>query len=117
MTSLALYGLKSCDTTRAARKWLDARGAAYVFRDVREEPLDRATLERFVRALGWERALNRASTTFRALDETGKSGLDEAKAITLMLANPTLMKRPLVDLPGAPLVGFDAARWAAAFAS
>ena len=116
MTSLALYGLKSCDTTRAARKWLDARGAAYVFRDVREEPLDRATLERFVRALGWERVLNRASTTFRALEESDKTGLDQAKAISLILANPPLMKRPLLEGEGKLLIGFDAKRWAEAFA-
>jgi len=115
MTSLALYGLKSCDTTRAARKWLDARGAAYVFRDVREEPLDRATLERFVRALGWERVLNRKSTTFRALDEADQSGLDEAKATSLMLAHPALMKRPLLEGEGKLLIGFDAKRWAEAF--
>jgi arsenate reductase (glutaredoxin) len=112
-----LYGLKTCDTTRAARKWLDARGIAHAFRDVREEPLDRATLERFARALGWERLLNRASTTFRALDEADRIGIDEAKAIALMLAHPVLMKRPLVDVADGPLVGFDPQRWAAAFSS
>ena len=114
---VTLYGLKTCDTTRAARKWLDARGAAHVFRDVREEPLDRATLQRFVRALGWERVLNRASTTFRALGESDKSGLDEAKAIALMLANPPLMKRPLVEADGKLLIGFVPKRWAEAFPS
>ena len=115
MSALTLYGLKTCDTTRAARKWLDARGIAPVFRDVREEPLDLATLQRFVRALGWERVLNRASTTFRALSESDKSGLDEAKAVQLMLAHPALMKRPLVAGEGTLLVGFDAKRWAEIF--
>ena len=117
MGKLTLYGLKTCDTTRAARKWLEARGVAHVLRDVREEPLDRATLERFARALGWERLLNRASATYRALEAADKSGIDRDKAIALMLAHPALMKRPLLDLDDAPLIGFDPMRWAQAFPS
>ena len=117
MRALTVYGLKTCDTTRAARKWLDAHGVVHAFRDVREEPLDRATLERFVRALGWERVLNRRSTTFRTLDAADRNGIDEAKAIMLMVAHPALMKRPLVDGAHGPMVGFDPQRWAAGFPS
>ena len=114
---VTLYGLTTCDTTRAARKWLDARGAAHVYRDVREEPLDRAALERFVSALGWERVLNRKSTTFRALTDADTTGLDEAKAISLMLAHPALMKRPLLEGGAVPQIGFDTQRWAEALTS
>ena len=117
MSKRTLYGLKTCDATRAARKWLESRRVAHVLRDVREEPIDRETLKRLVRTLGWERVLNRLSTTYRALDETDKSGIDQAKAIALILAHPALMKRPLLDFNDGLLIGFDPKAWAEALPS
>lgn len=101
-----LYGIKNCDTMKKARTWLDARGVAYGFHDYKSEGIDRTRLEDWARQTGWETLLNRAGTTFRKLPDADKTGLDEAKAIALMLDQPSLIKRPVLDLDGRILVGF-----------
>ena len=113
---VTMYGIKNCDTIKKARSWLDAHGVAYAFHDYKAEGIDKARLEKWVRALGWEILLNRAGTTFRKLPEADKAGLDAAKAIALMLAKPSMIKRPALDVGGRLLVGFKPEVYAAAFA-
>src|SRR5438477_11046186 len=91
---------------KKARSWLERHGVDYAFHDYKTEGIDRVRLERWSRKLGWETLLNRAGTTFRKLPEKNKQGLDAAKAIALMLAQPSLIKRPVLDLGGRLLVGF-----------
>ena len=112
---VTLYGLGTCDTTRAARKWLDANGVAYTFHDVREDGLTAALVKRWVKALGWEKVLNKASTTWRELPTASKEGVDEAAAIALLLAHPTLVKRPVLDRGGSFSLGFKPASYAELF--
>jgi arsenate reductase (glutaredoxin) len=107
--TVTLYGLARCDTTRAARKWLDAAKIAYRFHDVREEGLTKAQLEGWVKQLGWERVLNKASTTWRQLSEGEKAGVDAKGAVVLLLAYPTLVKRPVLDRGGQLMLGFKPA--------
>jgi len=109
-----LYGIPNCDTVKKARAWLDARGIGYVFHDYKKEGADPARLAAWSDAAGWETLLNRRGTTFRALSEADKAGIDRAKAIGLMQAHPSLIKRPVVEHPGGLLVGFDSAEWEAA---
>ena len=113
---ITMYGIRNCDTVKKARAWLDARGIAYDFHDYKSAGIDEARLRAWAAELGWEKLLNRAGTTFRALPEADKSGLDEDKAIALMLAAPSMIRRPVLDLGGRRLVGFDGAAWATAFA-
>jgi len=103
---LTMYGIKNCDTVAKARKWLEARGLAYAFHDYKTAGVDRSRLEAWVAELGWETLLNRAGTTFRKLDEADRRDLDQEKAISLMLANPSMIKRPVLDLGERRLVGF-----------
>ncbi|MCZ8148668.1 MAG: ArsC family reductase [Roseomonas sp.] len=112
--TIVIHGIKSCDTMRKAFAWLDAKGVAYRFHDYKTAGLDRAMLESWVTRLGWEALLNRAGTTFRKLPDAEKAGLDEAKAITLMLAQPSMVKRPVLDASGRLLVGFSPDGWAKA---
>ena len=112
--SLALYGIKNCDTMKKARAWLDAKGVAYAFHDYKTAGIDRASLERWVKAQGWETVLNRAGTTFRGLPEAEKTGLDAGKAIALMLAQPSMIKRPVLEGDGKLLIGFKPEHYAAA---
>jgi len=111
---LTLHGIKNCDTVKKARAWIEAKGVAYRFRDYKAEPPTRAELEAWAQELGWERLLNRAGTTFRKLPDAGKADLDAGKAIALMLAHPSAIKRPLVEGPKGRLLGFDPADWAKA---
>lgn len=104
--SYTLYGIKACDTMKKARTWLDAQGAAYEFHDYKTAGIDREHLQRWCAEHGWQTVLNRAGTTFRKLDESQKADLDEAKAIELMLAQPSMIKRPVLDLGDRTLVGF-----------
>jgi arsenate reductase len=104
--TITIYGIKNCDTMKKARSWLEARGVAYAFHDYKASGIDRATLARWVDEHGWETLLNRAGTTFRALPDADKQGLDAGKAIALMLAQPSMIKRPVLDLGGKTLVGF-----------
>jgi arsenate reductase len=101
-----LYGIKNCDTMKKARSWLDAKGVAYAFHDYKVQGIDRTRLEVWSRALGWETLLNRAGTTFRKLPDAEKAGLDEAKALALMLDQPSMIKRPVLDLGHRLVVGF-----------
>lgn len=102
------YGLKNCDTCRKARTWLDAKGIANVFHDIREADLDKATVASWSEQVGWERLLNRKSTTWRSLPDADKANVDEARAIKLMMAHPALIKRPVMACGGKVTSGFDA---------
>ena len=113
---ITLYGIPNCDTVKKARTWLDQNGAAYVFHDYKKAGIDQARLETWVEELGWETVLNRAGTTFRALPEADKTGLDAAKAVALMLAQPSMIKRPMLDLGGRRIAGFKPEVYAAALA-
>jgi arsenate reductase len=105
--TITIYGIKNCDTMKKARGWLDANGVEYAFHDYKSAGIDRDRLERWCKALGWETLLNRAGTTFRKLPDEDKQGLDADKAIALMLEQPSMIKRPVLDLgDGKLLVGF-----------
>lgn len=101
-----LYGIKNCDTMKKARAWLDAHGVAYAFHDYKTAGAPGAAVEAWVSALGWEAVLNRSGTTFRNLPEHDKQNLDARKAVALMLANPSVIKRPLLDRNGVFSAGF-----------
>jgi arsenate reductase len=117
MTALvAIYGIKACDTMKKARDWLDGHGIAYAFHDYKVAGIDRATLQGWAGKVGWETLLNRNGTTFRSLPDADKTGLDEAKAIALMLAQPSMIKRPVLDVGGALTVGFRPDGYTAVFA-
>lgn len=111
---IALYGIPNCDTVKKARTWLDANGIAYSFHDYKKEGADPARLAKWADAVGWEPLLNRAGTTFRKLDEADRADIDAAKALALMAAHPSLIKRPVVEYRGGLLVGFKPDQWAAA---
>ena len=113
---LVIYGIKNCDTMKKARAWLDKTGIAYEFHDYKTAGVERARLEGWVGKIGWETLLNRAGTTFRKLPDTDKQGLDEAKAVALMLANPSMIKRPVLEAGGKLLVGFKPENYEAALA-
>jgi arsenate reductase len=103
---VTIYGIKNCDTMKKARAWLDANGVACLLHDYKIAGIERERLLGWVRKTGWETLLNRAGTTFRKLPEAEKIGLDEDKAIGLMLAQPAMIKRPVLDLGGRLIVGF-----------
>ena len=109
-----VYGIAHCDTVKKARAWLDAQGVEYAFHDYKKEGADRAKLERWVAEKGWETVLNRRGTTFRQLPDADKADIDAAKAVRLMAAHPSTIKRPVVEHPDGLLVAFDAAEWQAA---
>lgn len=103
---VTIYGIQNCDTMKKARTWLSEHGIAYAFHDYKKERIDRKRLESWAKEIGWETLLNRAGTTFRKLPDKDKEGLTEAKAIKLMLEQPSLIKRPVLDIGGRLLVGF-----------
>ena len=111
--SVTIYGIKNCDTMKKARTFLDGRGVAYAFHDYKVAGIDRARLEGWVREVGWEVLLNRSGTTFRKLPEAERDGLTERKAIDLMLAQPSMIKRPVLEAGGKLLVGFKPDQYAA----
>ena len=112
---ITIYGIKNCDTMKKARVWLDRRGVGYAFHDYKTAGIERAKLEGWVKRAGWETLLNRAGTTFRKLADKDKAGLTEKKAIALMLAQPSMIKRPVLELGGGKLlVGFAPDAYAAA---
>jgi arsenate reductase len=113
---VTIYGIKACDTMKKARDWLDGHGVAYAFHDYKAVGIDRGRLKRWAGQVGWEVLLNRAGTTFRKLPDADKAGIDQAKAIGLMLAQPSMIKRPVLDLGDRLLVGFKPDAYAAAFA-
>jgi len=112
--SLILYGIPNCDTVKKARTWLEARGIAYTFHDYKKAGADAAKLAEWCAAAGWDKVLNRAGTTFKKLPDADKADLDQARAVQVMAANPSCIKRPIVEHPGGLLVGFKEAEWAAA---
>ena len=104
--AITMYGIKNCDTIKKARTWLEERGLAYDFHDYKASGIDRPHLQRWVDALGWEVLLNRAGTTFRKLPDADREGIDAEKAMKLMQAQPSMIKRPVLDVDGDLLVGF-----------
>jgi arsenate reductase (glutaredoxin) len=110
-----LYGIRNCDTMKKAWTWLDQRGVAYDFHDYRKAGIERAKLREWADRVGWEVLLNRAGTTFRKLPEADRQGIDQAKAIELMAAQPSMIKRPVLETGGRLLVGFKPAEYEAAF--
>ena len=110
-----LYGIKNCDTVKKARAWLEGQGMAHVFHDYKLEAPSRAQLEGWCSVLGWEAVLNRAGTTFRALPDETKKGLDAQKAIGLMLEQPSMIKRPIVVSGARVMAGFKPAAYEAFF--
>ena len=104
--TITIYGIKNCNTMKKARAWLDAHKIAYAFHDYKASGIDRAKLESWVKALGWEALLNRAGTTFRKLPDKDKENLTEKKAMALMLAQPSMIKRPVLELGGKLIAGF-----------
>jgi Spx/MgsR family transcriptional regulator len=109
--TITLYGIPNCDTVKKARLWLDGKGIAYAFHDYKKQGADPARIANWVEQVGWEKVLNRAGTTFRKLPETDREGLDAAKAVKVMAANPSAIKRPIVEYPGGLLVGFKDSEW------
>jgi arsenate reductase (glutaredoxin) len=112
---ITVYGIKSCDTMKKARDWLEGHKVAYAFHDYKASGIDKARLEGWVSALGWETVLNRAGTTFRKLPDADKNGLTAKKAVALMLQQPSMIKRPVVEHRGKLIVGFKPDLYAAAF--
>jgi len=111
---ITIYGIKNCDTMKKARALLDKKGVAYDFHDYKAKAIERAKLEGWAKKAGWETLLNRAGTTFRKLPDKDKDGLTEKKAIALMLAQPSMIKRPVLELGGGKiLVGFKPEAYAA----
>jgi arsenate reductase len=104
---VTIYGIKNCDTMKKARAWLDKHSVGYAFHDYKTAGIERERLEGWSKKVGWEMLLNRAGTTFRKLPDKDKNGLDDKKAVALMLAQPSMIKRPVLDLGGGKLlVGF-----------
>jgi Spx/MgsR family transcriptional regulator len=110
-----LYGIRNCDTMKKAWTWLDQHGVAYAFHDYKKQGIDRDTLGRWAREVGWEVLLNRSGATFKALPDADKQDLTEAKAIGLMLAQPSMIKRPVLESGGPLMVGFKPEAYAARF--
>lgn len=113
--TVTLYGIPNCDTVKKARVWLDGQGIAYAFHDYKKAGADPVKIAAWIAASGLDKVLNRAGTTFRKLPEAEREGLDGARAIALMAANPSCIKRPIVEHAGGLLVGFKADEWQAAF--
>lgn len=111
--TITLYGIKNCDTVKKARAWLDAAGIAYQFNDYKARGADAGKLAAWVAALGWETVLNRAGTTFRGLPDADRAEIDADKAVALMLAQPSLIKRPMLESDGVLLAGFKPEIYAA----
>jgi len=113
--TVTLYGIPNCDTVKKARTWLEAKGVAYEFHDYKKAGADPSSIAGWIEQAGLDKVLNRAGTTFRKLPESEREGLDEARAAALMVANPSCIKRPIVEHPDGLLVGFKPGEWQAAF--
>ena len=112
---VTLYGIKNCDTVKKARKWLDLHGVDYAFHDFREDGLERDQVTTWIAELGWETLVNRRSTSWKALDPATREQMDEVAALQAIMAQPTLIKRPLLDIGHERHVGFSAASYASIF--
>ena len=108
-----LYGIPNCDTMKKARTWLESQGVDYEFHDYKKSGVERARLEDWIRAVGWEVLLNRAGTTFKKLPDGAKANLTEAKAVKLMLEQPSMIKRPVLERGKTLLVGFSPEKYSA----
>ncbi len=108
---ITVYGIKNCATMQKARTWLEGHGVAYEFHDYKTAGIDPERLERWCSAVGWEKLLNRSGTTFRKLAEAQKVGLNERSAVALMLAQPSMIKRPVMEADGQVIVGFEIERY------
>jgi arsenate reductase len=115
--AVTIHGIKACDTMKKARAWLDDHGVAYAFHDYKIAGISPEILKAWAGKVGWEVLLNRAGTTFRSLPDADKTGVDEAKAIALMAAQPSMIKRPVLDVDGELLVGFRPEAYATRFGS
>ena len=105
---ITIYGIKNCDTMKKARAWLDKQGVEYAFHNYKSAGIERERLERWAKKIGWETLINRAGLTFKKLPDKDKEGLREKKAIALMLRQPSMIKRPVLELGGGKLlVGFN----------
>ncbi len=113
--TVTIYGIKNCDTMKKAFAWLDGHSVAYDFHDYKKSGIDAATLGRWCDAAGWESVLNRAGMTFRKLPDERKEGLDEDKAIALMIEAPSMIKRPVIEDGKTIEIGFKPDRYAAHF--
>ncbi|MAL88112.1 MULTISPECIES: arsenate reductase [unclassified Brevundimonas] len=113
MTAI-LYGIPNCDTVKKARVWMEGEGHPYTFHDYKKAGVEEARLRGWVGRVGWEKLLNRAGTTFRKLPEADKADLDSDKAVALMLAQPSMIKRPVLEAGEVLLVGFKPEEWNAA---
>ncbi len=112
---ITIYGIKNCDTMKKAFAFLDKKGVAYDFHDYKSKGIDKAKLEGWAKKAGWETVINRAGLTFKKLPDKDKEGLTEKKAIALMLKQPSMIRRPVLELPGGKLVvGFKPDEYAAA---
>jgi arsenate reductase len=107
-----LYGIPNCDTVKKARAWLDEHGVAYAFHDYKKAGVDEGQLRGWVERLGWDKVLNRAGTTFRKLPDSDKAGLNAARAVAVMLAHPSAIKRPILEAGDTLLAGFSAEAYA-----
>jgi arsenate reductase (glutaredoxin) len=114
MGKITVYGIKNCDTMKKARTWLDEHGVPYDFHDYKVSGIERDRLEGWCKKVGWEVLLNRSGTTFRKLPDADRANLDERKAVALMLAQPSMIKRPVLERGARLLVGFDPAAYGAA---
>ena len=110
-----IYGIKNCDTMKKARSWLEEHDVAYDFHDYKARGIDRGHLRKWIAEAGWETVLNRAGTTFRKLPDDQRTDLTEEKAIALMLAQPSMIKRPVLEADGDLLIGFKPESYAALF--
>ena|SRR5690349_2712610 len=108
-----LYGIPNCDTMKKARAWLESQRVDYEFHDYKKSGIERAKLESWIQAVGWEVLLNRAGTTFRKLPDAAKANLTEGKAVKLMLEQPAMIKRPVLERGKTLLVGFSPEKYAA----
>ena len=113
--AVTIHGIKACDTMKKARDWLDGHGVAYAFHDYKAKGIDPAVLRGWAGAVEWETLLNRSGTTFRKLPDADKAGLTEDRAIALMVAQPSMIKRPVLDVDGRLVVGFRPEAYAAKF--
>lgn len=113
--TITIYGIPNCDTMKKARAWLEDHGVDYVFHDYRKQGLEPGRLDGWMEKLGWEVLLNKAGTTFRKLPDADKENIDAGRAKALMLAHPTMIKRPVLDVDGRLLVGFKPEAYAGAF--
>ena len=112
---VTVFGIRNCDTIRKARRWLDGQGVEYSFHDVRSDGLSRTQLEGWVKTLGWEKLLNRRGTTWRKLPEAVRDNINKRVAVKLMLEQPAMIKRPVLDLGNSLHLGFSEATWSGLF--